>query len=138
MRTVLSHQLISRGTPGFLGQASLDDAISCREKITYQTAVSQLPARASTARSSWVASLAQAHGSSSPLSSSDVAAQAPGTLSDTVAELRLALSELPNGLGPEIEALMAELGMTQSTTHYRPFFDLATGEKINGSIALIR
>ena len=72
------------------------------------------------------------------LSSSDVAAQAPGTLSDTVAELRLALSELPNGLGPEIEALMAELGMTQSTTHYRPFFDLATGEKINGSIALIR
>ena len=31
---------------------------------------------------------------------------------------------------------MAELGMTQSTTHYRPFFDLATGEQINGSIAL--
>ena len=71
------------------------------------------------------------------LSSSDVAAQAPHAIG-YAAELRLALSELPNGLGPEIEALMAELGMTQSTTHYRPFFDLATGEKINGSIALIR
>ena len=72
------------------------------------------------------------------LSTSDVAAQAPGTLSDTVAELQQALSELPNGLGPEIQAVMAELGMTQSTTHYRPFFDLTTGEKVNGSIALIR
>ena len=67
-----------------------------------------------------------------------VTAQSPGTLSDTAAELQAALSELPNGLGPEIQALMTELGMTQSTTHYRPFYDLATGEKINNSIALIR
>ena len=67
-----------------------------------------------------------------------VTAQSPGTLSDTAAELQAALSELPNGLGPEIQALMTELGMTQSTTHYRPFFDLTTGEKVNGSIALIR
>jgi hypothetical protein len=49
-----------------------------------------------------------------------------------------ALAELPDGLGSEIQALMASMNMTEKDTHFSRLVKASDKEKVNQSVALLK